>query len=79
MSNFGNSINFNEEFLLSLPAQLKQYVNNEGDYNNDSFLPLTSQNVAEKAKELEKILGDERKTNDEFKKFYKALKTDHTR
>lgn len=79
MSNFANSINFNDELLLSLPAQLQQYVNNVGDYNNESFLPLTSQNVGEKAKELEKILTDERKTNDEFKKFYKALKTDHTR
>ena len=43
------------------------------------LIPISTQNYMDKYRELEKILGDEKKTNDEFKKFYKALKTDHTR
>lgn len=77
MSNFGNSINYDDNLLLSLPAGLQGYAGNE--YHNESFMPLTSQNYSEKYKELERILSDEKKTNEEFKKFYKALKSDHTR
>ncbi len=65
--------------MLSLPTNFQTLINNGGDYQNESFMPLTSQNYAEKYKEMEKILGDEKKTNEDFKKFYKALKTDHTR
>jgi hypothetical protein len=80
MSNFANSFNYDDNnLLLSLPTNLQAIINNNGDYNNESFMPLTSQNYGEKYKEMEKILSDEKKTNEEFKKFYKALKTDHTR
>ena len=80
MSQFGNnSFNYDENLMLSLPANLQAILNSGGDFHNESFMPLTSQNYADKYKEMEKILSDEKKTNDDFKKFYKALKSDHTR
>jgi hypothetical protein len=79
MSNNNNNNNnmsiHDENLILSLPAALNNMNFNE----NENFAPLTTQNYPERYKELEKILADEKKTNQEFKKFYKILKTDHTR
>ena len=64
--------------FLSLPAGLL----NTGTgmmIEDENLMPLTTQNYSERYKELERILADEKKTNEEFKKFYKVLKTDHTR
>jgi hypothetical protein len=77
MSTIGNNTVYDENLLLSLPTALggtAGFVE-----NNENFMPLSTQNYAERFKELEKILAEEKKTNEEFKKFYKVLKTDHTR
>lgn len=72
-----NRSNFEENLMLSLPAGLQMHGSTPMD--NESFALLNTQNYMDKYKEIENILADEKKTNEEFKKFYKALKTDHTR
>jgi len=73
-----NRSNFEDNVMLSLPAGLQMH--GSAQMENDSFAALlNTQNYMDKYKEIENILADEKKTNDEFKKFYKALKTDHTR
>jgi hypothetical protein len=76
-----NNSNYDENLLLSLPAALAMTSGGlgMGGENNENFIPLSSQNYTEKYKELEKILADERRNNDELKRLYKSLKTDHTR
>jgi hypothetical protein len=79
---FINNSNYDENLLLSLPAALAMRSSGQfGDQidGESSFLPITTQNYMEKYKELEKILAEEKKTNDQFKKYYSVLKTDHTR
>ena len=68
--------NYEENLLLSLPSAL---VMTSKLPDNDNMIPISTQNYMDKYKQLEKILADEKKTNEEFKKFYKALKNDHTR
>lgn len=79
MSTFGNNSNFDENLILSLPAAL---ANNSrlAEHNiNENLNPITSQNYAEKYKDLENVLADEKKTNEELQKYYKVLKADHNR
>ena len=40
---------------------------------------MASQNYGEKFKDLENVLTDEKKTNEELKKIYKTLKSDYTK
>ena len=71
--------------LLSLPPALA--MRSSGHYYDDSnngltdaeLIPLTTQNYMERYRDLERILGEEKKTNEQLKKFYNVLKTDHTR
>jgi hypothetical protein len=77
MSSALNRSNFEENLLLSLPAGIQMHGSTQ--IGNDSFALLNTQNYMDKYKEIENILADEKKTNEEFKKFYMALKTDHTR
>jgi hypothetical protein len=72
-----NRSNFDENLMLSLPVGLQMHGSIPMD--NENFALLNTQNYMDKYKEIENILADEKKTNEEFKKFYKALKTDHTR
>ena len=72
-----NRSNFEENLMLSLPVGLQMHGSIPMD--NENFALLNTQNYMDKYKEIENILADEKKTNEEFKKFYKALKTDHTR
>lgn len=66
--------------LLSLPPALAMRSSGYYDEANDpELLPLTTQNYMERYRDLEKILSEEKKTNEQLKKFYNALKTDHTR
>ena len=79
MSTIGNNSNFDEHLLLSLPAAL---LNNSrlAEHNlNENLNPISSQNYAEKYKDLENVLADEKKTNEELQRYYKVLKGDHTR
>lgn len=62
-----------ENLLMSLPAALLA-----GPIESENVM-LTTQNYAEKYRELERILAEERKNSEEVKKFYKVLKSDHTR
>ncbi|CAF0714870.1 unnamed protein product [Brachionus calyciflorus] len=79
MSNIANNSNFDENLLLSLPAH---FANNSRliEHNiNENLNPLTTQNYNEKYKDLENVLAEEKKTNEELQKYYKVLKNDHTR
>jgi hypothetical protein len=83
-SSLGGGSQYNDENLLSLPAALAMYnvtgqFGSENNGEEGNFLPITTQNYMEKYKEMERILADEKKTNNQFKKFYQVLKTDHTR
>jgi hypothetical protein len=70
--------NFDENnLLLSLPSALAMTNKASDNILNDNL--ISTQNYMDKYKQLEKILADEKKTNEDFKKFYKALKSDHTR
>ena len=70
-------MDLDENLLLSLPSALA--MTNKPIDNNDNLIPITTQNYMDKYKQLEQILADERRNNEEVKKFYKALKNDHTR
>ena len=70
-------MDLDENLLLSLPSALA--MTNKPIDNNDNLIPITTQNYMDKYKQLEQILADERRNNEEVKKFYKALKIDHTR
>ena len=74
----GNNSIYDDNLLLSLPAAL-QGIGNNGMDLNENYAPLTTQNYSERYKELERMLADEKKTNEELKKYYKALKADHNR
>ncbi len=80
MSTLGNNTVYDENLLMSLPTALGGTGFGHVNENAENFMPpLSTQNYSERFKELEKILAEEKKTNEEFKKFYKVLKTDHTR
>ena len=78
MSFLGNNSFYDENMMLSLPPGM-QMVFNSGADNNENLVPITTQNYMTRYKELENILADEKKANEEIKQFYKALKSDHTR
>ena len=76
-----NNSNYDENLLLSLPAALAMTnggIMGGGD-NNESFMPITTQNYSEKYRELEKVNDQLKKNNEELKRLYKSLKSDHTR
>lgn len=79
--NFGNtSFHLPDEHLLhSLPASTQMILNMGGDNNHENMLPLSTQNYMDRYKELENILAEEKRTNEEFKQCYKLLKTDHAK
>lgn len=67
-----------DNLLLSLPSALAMRSSNQ--FNDQAeYAPITTQNYMDKYRELEKILGDEKRTSDQLKKFYSVLKNDHTR
>ena len=80
-----NNSNYEENLILSLPAALAMTsggmmgLGGVGGDNNESFMPITTQNYSEKYRELEKLNDELKKNNDELKRLYKSLKTDHTR
>lgn len=79
MSSFNNNSFYDENMLMSLPPGFAMTGNGLNDNINDNFIPISTQNYSDKYRDLENILSDEKKTNEEFKKFYKVLKADHTR
>lgn len=79
MSTIGNNSNFDENMILSLPAALANNSRLTEHNINENLNPITTQNYVEKYKDLENVLADEKKTNEELQKYYKVLKTDHTR
>ena len=76
-----NNSNYEENLLLSLPAALAMTGGGMigGGDNNESFIPITTQNYTEKYRDLERLNDELKKNNDELKRLYKSLKTDHTR
>lgn len=75
--NFGNqSFHDDEHMLHSLPVGMHLMANTGADENG---LPVNTQNYQERYKDLENILADEKRTNEEIKQCYKALKNDHAR
>ncbi len=71
-----NNSNIDENLLAT---------NNNNAANNlvvddaGNLIGLSTQNYVEKYKDLENLLTNEKKTNEEIKKYYKVLKTDHTK
>ena len=77
--NFGNqSFHDDEHMLHSLPVGM-QLMGNTGAADENTILPVNTQNYQERYKDLENILADEKRNNEEIKQCYKVLKNDHGR
>ena len=71
----GNNANMDDHLLMTNPAIMATANNLDGN----NFNPISTLNYVDKYKELEDILGNEKKTSEEIKKCYKVLKADHAK